>query len=428
MDRNPQIDYRRALEALRNGVPNREAVRVLGSDQHEAKRAFQDRLATIGTAAHEGKPARGLLIAGDFGTGKSHLLDYFEHVALSENFVCSRVVISKETPLFDPAKVYEAAIDSAVVPGRSGQAIQEIAPRLNPNTRNYTEFYEWASGPASGLSPLFPATLLLHEKLNNDPELVDRIIGFWSGEPLSIRRVRQAIKQIGCGDKFRLKPVKARQLAPQRFAFTSRLVLGADYNGWVVLIDEVELIGRYRLLQRARSYAELACWMGAVEEQAYPGLMAVAAITEDYALKVLQEKKDHDAVGPLLHGFGTDEFNAFAERAGKGMHVIESEAMALAKPDPSSLEEIYNRLKEIHGVAYGWNPPDIPTPAPALTRRMRSYVRRWINEWDLRRLYPDAELLTEEEQEINPSYELDECLEEPSSVLSEGAAVVAQGA
>ena len=32
-------------------------------------------------------------------------------------------------------------------------------------------------------------------------------------------------------------------------------------QGWLLLFDEVELIGRYTLLQRGRSYAELARWL-----------------------------------------------------------------------------------------------------------------------------------------------------------------------
>lgn len=49
-----------------------------------------------------------------------------------------------------------------------------------------------------------------------------------------------------------------------------------------------------------------------------------------------------------------------------------------------------------------------------MRRQMRSYVRRWVNEWDLRRLYPGAELSTEEEQGMGPTYEQDESLEELS--------------
>src|SRR5689334_1432347 len=123
MDTDHTFEYRRALEALRNGVPNRDAVRELGTTQAELESAFLERVSAVESQSREGKQVRGLLIAGDFGSGKSHLLDYFEHLALARNFVASRIVISKETPLFDPEKVYLAAIEGASVPGLSGEAI-----------------------------------------------------------------------------------------------------------------------------------------------------------------------------------------------------------------------------------------------------------------------------------------------------------------
>lgn len=407
------IVYRRALEALRNGVPNRDAVGILGSNQHEAESAFLHRLSSAEDAANEGGQLPGLLIAGGFGTGKSHSLDYLEHLAVERNFVCSRVVISKETPLFDPSKVYLAAVDNAIVPGLSGEAIREISSRIQPESERYTKFVQWANSPTSGLSPLFMATLLLHERLHNDPELVDEITDFWSGEPLPISRIRYGLKQINCSGLYTLKAVNMKELALQRFVFASRLMMAAGYKGWVLLIDEVELIGRYSLLQRAKSYAELARWMGRVEGQVYPGLTTVAAITDDFGLAVLQEKSDRDKVGAKLRMKGTDEYTILAARAETGMRIIERESLTLKPPDESTLAATYGRLKKLHGEAYGWEPPEIPTAEASMTRRMRSYVRRWVNEWDLRRLYPGAELSAEDEQELRPTYAEDQSLEEP---------------
>jgi hypothetical protein len=65
----------------------------------------------------------------------------------------------------------------------------------------------------------------------------------------------------------------------QRIRFAARLIAAAGYRGWILLIDEVELIGRYTLLQRGRSYSELARWMGKIDGDQYPGLATVAAIT-----------------------------------------------------------------------------------------------------------------------------------------------------
>jgi hypothetical protein len=419
METDRQLLYRRALEALRNGVPNRHAVSLLGSNQREAEDAFSDRLASVQSAAQEGKQVHGLLIAGGFGSGKSHLLDYLEHAAGSQNFVCSRITISKETPLFDPSKMLQAAIDGAVVPGVRGEAIREIALRLQPGSGKYAEFFEWADSPPSGLSQTFAATVLLYERLNNDPELVDEITSFWSGERLAVSRIRQGLKQVNCSGVYSLKPVKIKELALQRFLFASRLILAAGYSGWILLIDEVELVGRYSLLQRGKSYAELARWMGKVRGAAIPGLMTVAAITDDFSLAVLQEKGDRGTVGAKLRAKGTDEYLNLAGRADTGMRLIEREALTLQPPDEATLRDTYGRLKEIHGKAYGWDPPEIPWAASAVTRRMRSYIRRWVNEWDLRRLYPGTEISTGEEQELRLTYEQDESLEQPSEESEE---------
>lgn len=414
MELQSPIACQRALEALRNGVPNPDAVRALGCHQRKAENAFLEKLSFVTDAAREGKQVRGLLLAGGFGAGKSHLLDYFHHLAAERNFVCSRIVISKETPLFGPVKMYNAAVESAAVPGVSGEAIRELVQRLQPATRNYIDFVAWANSAASGLSDLFKATILLHERLNNDPELVDDITSFWSGEAIAISRVRQGLKQIGCAGLFSLKTVKARDLALERFRFASRLILAAGYSGWLLLIDEVELIGRYSALQRGRSYAELARWMGRVDNALCPALLAVAAITDDFGLAVLQEKNDRELLVPKLRAKATDEYTTLANRAETGMRLIEREALTLEPPAVAALDEIYRRLKTIHAQAYNWDPPELPAATLSMTRRMRSYVRRWVNVWDLNRLYPNQEVDLDSEQELRPAYREDASLEESS--------------
>jgi hypothetical protein len=95
------------------------------------------------------------------------------------------------------------------------------------------------------------------------------------------------------------------------------------------------------------------------------------------------------------------------------MRIIEHDAVSLVPPDDSVLDQTYLKLKDIHARAYGWDPPDVESGHKAVRRAIRSYVRRWINEWDLKRLYPDAAVNTEE-QELRPSYEEDRDLEQSS--------------
>jgi len=414
------ISDRRAVEALRNGVPNRDAVRALGCNQPDVESRFIEQLAAVAAATDGEAQVPGLLVSGGFGSGKSHLLEYLQHLALTQNFVVSRVVISKETPLYDPAKVLRAAVEAANVPGRSGAAIPEIALGLRQDSRPYAELYKWANHPDSNVAAIFPATLMLHERLNNDPELVELIRNFWAGDPLPIAKVREGLRQIGESAAFSLKAVKARDLTEQRLAFVARLIQGAGYRGWVLLIDEVELIGRYSLVQRGKSYAELARWLGRIEGLQLPGITTVAAVTDDFALAVLQQKGDRDYVGAKLRDRGTDEYLALAARAEAGMRIIEREAIGLRPPTKETLLDTYERLKAIHAHAYAWDPPAIAFADLATSRAMRSHVRRWINEWDLKRLFPGATVDTEE-RELRPTYEEDLALEEAPPETGEDA-------
>jgi hypothetical protein len=197
------------------------------------------------------------------------------------------------------------------------------------------------------------------------------------------------------------------------------LILAGGYSGWVLLIDEVELIGRYSLLQRGKSYAELARWLGKIQGESIPGLVSLAAITDDFGLAVLQEKSDLDTIGPKLRIKGTDEYTTIAGRAETGMMLIERSLVLLQAPDAVTLGRTCERLREIHAAAYSWEPPQLPPIDMSVTRRMRSYVRRWVNEWDLRRLYPGATIITDDEQEMKPTYEPDEDLEMASDPVPE---------
>lgn len=404
-----QFNYKRALEGLRNGVPNRDAVRTLGCNQEEAEQQFLELLDRVNNSSSGLAAAPGLLIKGDFGTGKSHLLEYFEHLALNKNFVCSRVVISKETPLYNPDKMFRAAVENGVAPDFSGQLIDEIALKLSPSSASHGELSVWANKDDNGVSQLFPATLLLHERLNNDPELVQDIVRFWSGERMPISKLRQGLRSIGQSHSYNIRAVPARELAIERFKFALHLILGAGYKGWVILIDEIELISRYSILQRGRAYAELARWMGKATDEEYPGLAVAGAITVDFDTEILVGKEDQDRIVPRLQNRGTDEFNLLASRAESGMHLIRFDGIQLAD-HKDTLQDTYTKLKDLHSRAYSWSAPDIPWERGRESRRMRSYVRRWINEWDLRRLYPDADIQIEE-QDLQISYSEDKDIE-----------------
>lgn len=392
--REELVARRRAVEALRSGVPSWDAVSVLGSGQPEAEDRFTalcDRVMAPGGARRD---PGGMLLGGGFGGGKSHLLTHFGHLAMSAQFVVSTVVISKETPLHDPAKTFRAAIAAAVDPSRAHGVLADAAAMLDPDTPRYLEFSRWVNSPASGLDERFAATLLCHERLRGgevpgSDETADALVRFWGGEPTRISDLRRTLKSVGAAGLFSFSPVLARDLARQRFRFVARLLRAAGHAGWVILFDEVELIGRYSLLQRGRSYAELARWLSM--EHADPGLplIPVFAMTDDFETAVLTGKNDVDVIPGKLRAKDSPEWDETATLAETGMRHIEQDMLLLEPPDDDDLNHAYAALKRLHGDAFGWDPPDVQGLERLGATRMRQYVRAWINEWDLVRLDPE---------------------------------------
>ncbi len=228
--------------------------------------------------------------------------------------------------------------------------------------------------------------------------------------------LRSRLKDAGQSGTFTFSSAPERLLAMERLRFLPRLVQAAGYAGWILLIDEVELIGRYSVLQRAKSYAEVARLMlGPNEDLAVP-VGAVLACTDDFGAEVLQPsgKDDLEMVPRRLLQRQTVEDEVLAARANIGMQLLDRDAMVLQPPDYEELDRTYERLKQVHGEAYDWSPPDVVGIERLGTNRMRQYVRAWINEWDLRRLdpgyQPDIEV-----DELGFDYTEDRDLEKPSA-------------
>jgi len=405
---NGQVSARRAIEALRAGVPNRDAVSALGCSAQEVVSVFDARLQELrGSIARESQP-RGMLVAADFGGGKSHVLEYLSHMARRENFAVSKVVISKETQLFDPLKVFRAAVESLVCENVVGDALRDIAvSRLSTKSPQFAELNLWLRD--SGLNSRFAATTWLFEQAGADSEIQDELVGFWEGTAVQVGHLRQGLRQTGAAKLFALEKIGIKELARQRFKFMARLLRAARYDGWVILLDELELMGRYTVLQRGRAYAELARLLGLADDLAVPGLLAVGAVTPDYASAVIDEKDDRNQIGFRFRSRGDLESDMTAALAESAMDAIERELLRLREPSQDDLADVLVRLSEIYTTAYDCTPARLDASFKT-GQQMREYIRSWITTWDLNRVAPTYEPEIELER-ITDDYAEDALLE-----------------
>lgn len=414
------VNQRRAIEALRAGVPNRDVVRHLPPMQRDLEERFDALLHATEAGWAEEKQAPGLLIEGDFGTGKSHWLEYMRHLALEQGFICSTVVLNKETPLHDLSKVYRASVESAVAPEKIGPALEEIAHTyLAEKAPYFRELYEWVH-QARGLDPRYAATLLLFEREPNE-DLRQKILAEWTGYPMRVGDIRAALRELGEAQRYVIGAPQRGQIV-QRFEFLSRFFRSAGYAGWVLLFDETEMVSKYSVRQRGKAYAHLAQLLGSYKGTTIPGLASVFTITKDYTGQVLYGRKnDLEMIPARLKGTRDEEYQAPADA---GMKIIKSKGLELRPPTRAQVEEIYQQVRALYAGAYAWNAPELTEKREySASTGMRQHVRSWINTWDLRRLYgAAAELIVET---VQPSYEEDVDLqvesaegdEEPSITL-----------
>jgi hypothetical protein len=387
-----RVEHLRAVEALRAGVPNRDVVRHLPPLQEEIERRFQSLLEATDVAGEE-KQVPGILLEGDFGTGKSHWLEFFHHRALEENFICSRVVVNKETPLHDLERVCRAAVESATAPGRIGPALAEIALSYRADRApGHAELWEWVHQNRE-IDPRYAATLCLFTR-SSDPEFRRRIVDEWIGDPMLVSELKAALRESGEWGSYTVgRPVRGAALA--RLEFWSRFFAAAGYAGWVVLVDEAEMVSRYSLRQRGRAYAHLAQLLGIVRGTRVPGLACIATITKDYAGEVLYGRKN-DIVNIPARLQGTRDAEQ-VPAAEAGMRTIKSKTIELRPPTRAQVAETYDRVRALYQDAYDWEPPGSDGAREySASTGMRQYVRSWINVWDLRRLYNyEADLIAE---------------------------------
>jgi len=410
-DDMPYVLPRVAIEALRAGVPNRAAIKLLGTSEKSLSDRFIKTLRSMRSANGPLKISEGEIIAGGFGSGKSHLIGYLAEQALDEDFVVSTVAISKETPLFDPERVFATAIRNALVPRDNADVMASALHRLKPGSRAYEDLESWASSAESGISPLFAALLHLWPKQTLAPEDRVAIMRFLSGAKIGVARVKQWLRNAGgagLAKLFDIKAVKASELALQRLRFAPALFRAAGFSGWCILLDEVELIGRYTPLQRGKSYAELARWLGLSQDVGIPGVVSVCSIVSDF-VDIMHNRLDAEKISRAL--IDRDLVTA-ARLSSVGMDAIERRQHLLQAPTAETIRVSLKQVRQLYHQSYGWTPPESST---LITRThqatMRQYIKSWITTWDINRFYGEIDDIAIEE--MKPQYDENPALPVP---------------
>lgn len=391
-----QRETRDLVEALRYGVAPAAHLRDLTIGLASERESV---IAGLNQAHETGGAVRAVL--GEYGYGKSHLVQLSAQEALERKFlVASASLDLLELPPHRAFDVYRELLHDLRTPDAA-------EPGLGPLLRRASKF--GLSDRLRQLSKLDVDPLLLTLDVLADTGST-RQRAAWRGWLMGGRRTRLMNKAAPKDLKFpTIYKVghNARQIA-YLLGGIGVLARLAGYSGLCVLIDEAENYSLLSSQQRPKAGLFFAAMIHAAT--AATGRDDASAIRED----ALPQHRHRDY--PAIYGAGQSLFFLFAVTRSENQLPLDEwlspDEIVRLDPHPSALEvgEFLQRLQGFHAQAYRY-PPDERherlrrAAAEQLSRSMesrqlsiRELVRLSVDLFDLAYLYPDyqpGELIAE---------------------------------
>lgn len=379
--------YRRIIENLRSGVPSPSVASQFPMGREQLFQAVSERL---GEAAR-GSPGS-LFLQANYGEGKTHVLHGIWNLAISQGFAVSTVALSKETSLDKLDKLYAKLVANMYLPGSNQPGLDPLLRDYRPGHGRAERLLAWAE---SELHPKVYA--VLRNRIDGSETSADALYKLdqdLAGVGISLPDLK-SIHRLNFREPLKVSPpFKVKQHMFDYFRLLERLIVLGGYRGWVILLDEAELIGRLGRGGRAVSYATLARLAGHGEPDGQPTLrhvVTVVAVASNFVTDVLQERKEIDGAPAWLEARGR------AGEAAQARWALEAlrRAELLAPLSEGDLLRVMEQLLAAHGEAYAWDPGLSPAQllervarvSPTVDVKLRTRIRAAIQWLDLRMQY-----------------------------------------
>ncbi len=385
------------VESLRAGIPTRASTRELPDLRASLTELIQQDLQQLA----QGHTPQGRLIWGAYGQGKTHTLTTVEHVALGLGFAVSRVSLSREVSCHHLFNFYGRVASALRTPNSQMLGIQrsldqKVASDLPDSRIQDIDRY---------IHPL-PA-FVLEDYFHSTGEEQDFLYGDLMGTRLTMPDLRRIHRNCRGEQlpKFEFT-FGVKKHASAYFGVMADAIVWCGYQGWVILIDEVELIGRLGKVGRLDAYRNLNWllnWSGTMPYPIYTVGVVASSLRNDVWFssdRTRHAKNDRNQIPELAaQKFGQD---AEAE-----MHNFFDTAIGKQCPttEPLSQGELSNLLESLvhlHQIAYAWEAElDIHDLIKQIGNQpVRTHIRAALEALDLNYVYqeiihPEATSLVE---------------------------------
>ena len=337
------FDYnaRHIIEALRSGVPSR----LVGQYFSEARPGMMSRLNARLDVVREENKSTGMIFTGRYGEGKTHLLNTAYNLASSGNMVVSMVSLGKETPIDKPWLLYRKLMANTCLPGTVQPGFRSKLEEMTPGSSLAGEMLTYAATEleTNRLFFLLHALLRTQEEEERAAFMAD-LEGDFAPAPL----IKKSYRRIsGKPAKFTENFSKTRHFMDY-FHFMSHLFRQMGYDGWVILLDECELIGRMSKKIRAKSYARMQTFLK--PDSQMEKVFTLMAFSASFAEDVIDKKHEFDCVEEV---FAEDPENRKAAQETLNAILAAPELAPLTREE---IRQVLMSIQKFHALAYDWRP------------------------------------------------------------------------
>lgn len=332
------FEARHVIEALRSGIPSR----AVGQYFSEARPGIMKEISGHLDETCETGKSKGMIIAGKYGEGKTHLLNTVFSMAHSNNMVVSYLSLSKETPFDKLYLVYQKLVNNTFLPKRVQPGFTQILEKMT------------LGSPAANELLLYAAKHLETDKLYyllraylNTEDLDEKFMlqADLEGDFIANVLLKQIYRRIyNERVKYNVNFSKTKHCGDY-FSFLSRLFRLMGYNGWVILIDETELIGRLSKKARLNAYRNMAQFL--LPDERLEGIYTLFALGASYTEDVIETKHDYENL---------EEIYPEQQEPIRTVLNLITRAQQLAPLTDSEIREVLKKIQVFHGRAYDWNP------------------------------------------------------------------------
>ncbi len=331
-------EARHIIEALRSGIPSRAVGQYFSEARPRIMREISDRLDTV---SEQGKSS-GMIISGKYGEGKTHLLNTVFNLAHSNNMVVSWLSLSKETPMDKLYLVYQKLIGNTYLPKRQQPGFMHELEKISSNSPVANEMLLYAAKQLETDKLYYLFRSYLNTEDSDEKFLLQADL---EGDFIANVPLKKIYKRIfNQTVKYNVNFTKTKHCRDY-FSFMGHLFTQMGYHGWVILIDETELMGRLGKKARLNAYRNMADFL--LPEKCPESTFSIFALSASYAEDVIEGKHEYENLAIIYPE---------APEPAKTVLDMLSRAPQLLPLTRDEIHEILYKIQDFHGKAYEWTP------------------------------------------------------------------------